>query len=100
MAKRTWQMLSGMVYSLYYLELDEKAKARYREKLTILGGINDPYTKTSQRTVDNLDWQQWPEVLYPDIYIYIYITTLSPQLVRIYKKNSKHTKIWKHIVSL
>ncbi len=30
-------------YSVYYQALEENAKRRYREKLTMLGNIEDPY---------------------------------------------------------
>ena len=66
-----------MAYSLHYQELDEEEKAQYREKLAVLGGIDDPYKKTSRSTVGNLDWQQWPEVQYPDIFNYLIATTSS-----------------------
>jgi L-ribulose-5-phosphate 3-epimerase UlaE len=34
-------------YSVYYQALEDNAKRRYREKLTILGDIEDPYVAIS-----------------------------------------------------
>ncbi len=34
-------------YSPYFLELDPSSKERYKEKLTIAGGIDDPYVLTN-----------------------------------------------------
>ena len=48
-------------YSTYYRELDDEAKVRYREKLAMLGHVDDS---------QSADWQQWPEVEYPDIFKY------------------------------
>ena len=53
-------------YSTYYQDLDNEAKARYREKLAKLGDVDDPYIKARQSAVT--EWQQWPEVEYPDIF--------------------------------
>ena len=64
--------LKGKTYSTYYRELDEEAKVRYREKLAMLGDVDDPYIKERQSTVT--DWQQWPEVEYPDIFNYLVAT--------------------------
>ena len=61
-------------YSTYYRELDDEAKVRYREKLAILGHVDDPYIIARQSAVS--DWQQWPEVEYPDIFNYL-VTTPS-----------------------
>ena len=51
----------------YYRELDDEAKVWYREKLAMLGHVDDP---------QSADWQQWPEVEYPDIFKYL-VTTPS-----------------------
>ncbi len=49
---------------------------RYREKLAILGDLIDPYL-TMIGDQNSLEWQDWPEVQYPDIYNYL-IATPSP----------------------
>ena len=62
--------------SEYYHHLDGTGRTRYKEKLTILGGITDPYL-TMGRKQDGLEWHEWPDVQYPDIYNYL-IATPSP----------------------
>ena len=69
------QSVGQVTYSDYYYRLEEAAKKRYKEKLAILGGINDPYL-TMENNLDCLEWQDWPEVQYPDIYNYL--ITRSP----------------------
>ena len=36
----------------------------------MLGGIRDPYL-TIDLEQESLDWQDWPEVVYPDIFNYL-----------------------------
>ena len=62
-------------YSTYYQELDETAVPRYREKLGMIGDIDDPYLKARRSSV--IDWQLWPEVEYPDIFNYLVATPPS-----------------------
>ena len=38
-------------YSQYFRQLDDKAQARYKEKLQILGGIEDPYVEGSNQAI-------------------------------------------------
>ena len=65
-------------YSQYSRQLDDKAKMRYKEKLQILDGIEDPYVERSSVAPESgINWQDWPNVEYPDIYNYL-ITTPSP----------------------
>ena len=73
-------MADEIGYSEYYHHLEGAAKTRYREKLAILGGITDPYL-IMERSQNSLEWQDWPEVQYLDIYNYL-ITTLSLYLGR------------------
>ena len=61
--------LKEKTYSTYYRELDDEAKDRYREKLAMLGHVDDPYILQDKSAVS--DWQQWPEVEYPDIFNYL-----------------------------
>ena len=59
-------------FSYYYLTLDKIPQARYREKLAMLGDIEDPYFTLDTRCSSDqgIEWQNWPNVLYPDIYNY------------------------------
>ena len=59
-------------FSYYYLTLDKIPQARYREKLAMLGDIEDPYFTLDTRcsSEQGIEWQNWPNVLYPDIYNY------------------------------
>ena len=70
-----------MAYSEYYYSLEEETKTRYKEKLSILGGITDPYL-TMEQSQDSLEWQDWPEVQYPDIYNYLVAILLVPILCK------------------
>jgi len=63
-------------YSAYYQQLDAVAKARYREKLAMLGPIKDPYLPSEEQTA-SAQWNDWPEVQYPDMFNYL-IATASP----------------------
>ena len=71
--------LKRKTYSTYYRE---EVKVRYIEKLAMLDNVDDPYIKARQSTVT--DWQQWPEVEYPDIFNYLVAASIC-------KINSKHT---------
>ena len=64
--------------SYYYLTLDQTSQARYKEKLVLLGDIEDPYfTLDHCSREQGIEWQNWPNVVYPDIYNY-FIETPSP----------------------
>ena len=81
-------MESKKRYSQYLRQLDDKAKTRYKEKLQILGSIEDPYIEGRSVAPESaIDWLDWPNVEYPDIYNYL-ITTSSPytkEQLRAYK---------------
>ena len=73
-------------YSQYFRQLDDKAQARYKEKLQILGGIEDSYIEGSNQAI-SIDWHNWPDVEYPDIYNYL-VATPNPytkEQLRAYK---------------
>ena len=55
--------------STYYHGLEEQAKSRYREKLAKIGALSDPYL--SSTVSSSVDWQDWPDVQYPDIFSYL-----------------------------
>ena len=63
-------MAKQISFSSYCFGLDESAKSRYREKMAMLGGIRDSYL-TVDLEQESLDWQDWPEVVYPDILNYL-----------------------------
>ena len=48
---------------------------KHVEKLTALGGIQDPYVEASAESF--IEWQDWPNVQHADIYNYL-ITRTSP----------------------
>ena len=76
MASGTVQVLNTKTYSKYFSKLEGSSKARYEEKLRMLGNLEDPYLKTTSKLA-KIDWREWPNVQYPDIYNYL-ITTPSP----------------------
>ena len=41
------------------MQLDAVAKARYREKLAMLGQIKDPYLPSEEQTA-SVQWNDWP----------------------------------------
>lgn len=73
-------------FSPYYEDLDETAKERYRQKLAVIGNIDDPYV-WSAGEYDSVDWQHWPDVQYPDIYNYLISTpgVYTQQELKAYK---------------
>lgn len=75
MATGTSQLTSqrSCRFLYYYLTLDETSQGRYSEKLSMLGGIDDLYITLDNAAVreQGLEWQDWPNLLYPDIYNYL-----------------------------
>ena len=57
------------MFSKYFYELDETAKHRYRDKLDKVGLVDDPYA--TQGGIQSVDWRDWPQVEYPDVYNYL-----------------------------
>lgn len=58
----------------YYKALPAVAQQRYREKLRLVGDIEDPYLLwegCNYSRCCEVDWYNWPEVEYPDIYNYL-----------------------------
>ena len=80
-----------VVPSKYYLELDdEEAKKRYNEKLIYIKATEDPYClleNPSSITSNCVEWSQWPDVLYADIYNYLILTpsTYTHEQLKAYK---------------
>ena len=66
--------MSEFVYSKYFNELkDEAAKKRYEEKMKIVHYFKDPFCELEIKhtSFSGLDWNEWPDVLYADIYNYL-----------------------------
>ena len=80
MAEASMAGVKQVSFSSYYYGLEESGKSRYRDKLAILGGIADPYL-SMELDQENVDWQDWPEVEYPDIFNYL-INTPSPYTMK------------------
>ena len=82
-----------LVYSSYYSSLQGEDKYRYRMKIGLLGcGLGYPYlielgSAPRQQDLCTLDWQEWPEVQYPDIYNYLVVThsVYTQDMLRAYK---------------
>ena len=69
---------SRIIFSLYVENLEETAKVRYNEKLAMLGGAQDPYLTINiiKSTGECVEWFNWPNVEYPDIFNY-FVTSVS-----------------------
>ena len=63
--------------SNYYSGLDNTAKERYMDKLRLINKI-DPYYRMASRSKKSLpsalEWMNWPDVLYADIYNYLILS--------------------------
>ena len=60
--------------SIYFNTLSVDDQRHYRRKLELLGKVEDPYLmweKPAQTVSTSLDWHDWPNVEYPDIYNYL-----------------------------
>ena len=81
------------MFSTYYYELEETAKQRYRQTLNKAGLVDDPYVTQEQR-IQSEDWQNWPRVEFPDIYIQLSYSTPSVytgESLRAYKSLDGYT---------
>ena len=61
---------SEKLHSQYFQQQDSTAKARYLEKLQILGNIEDPYVRSGVSGT-NVEWYDWPNVEFPELYSYL-----------------------------
>ena len=66
--------MAGQQESVYFKGLENNSKARYKEKINLLGGC-DPYDIKKDQMVVNID--KFPSVTYPDIANY-FLFALSP----------------------
>ncbi len=87
--------------SPFFLELDPSSIERYKEKLTIAGGIDDPYVLTNDISSNEaLDWQEWPNLEYPDIYNYLVTSFKEPRPPHLSENDSKRlipVRLAKHV---
>ena len=64
--------------SKYFSELDELAKKRYDDKIRTIGDL-DPYcrleAKGKSALVAPVEWMNWPDVMYADVYNYLILTS-------------------------
>lgn len=80
-----------LVYSSYYSSLQGEDKYQYRMKIGLLGCIRissiELGSAPRQQDLCTLDWQEWPEVQYPDIYNYLDVThsVYIQDMLRAYK---------------
>ena len=90
---------SRIIFSSYVENLEETAKVRYNEKLAMLGGAQDPYLTINiiKSTGECVEWFNWPNVEYPDIFNY-FVTSVSSytkqQLTRALKATSFFIDGW------
>ena len=61
----------------------------------MLGGIEDPYVALDG-VLQGIDWQDWPNVLYPDIYNYFIETPsqYTKQDLKAYKGLDGYKYLW------
>ena len=72
------QLASTAKHSEYYYSLDDTAKQRYKVKLELVGALEHPYV-AYERGIVSVDWNNWPQVEYPDIYSYLIQTESNTQ---------------------
>ena len=80
---------SRIIFSSYVENLEETAKVRYNEKLAMLGGAQDPYLTINiiKSTGECVEWFNWPNVEYPDIFNYFVtlVSSYTKQQLKAYK---------------
>jgi len=61
--------MAAFKYSQYFSELKDEGKKRYEDKMKIVGCVKDPYCNLESKNdiAGNVEWTDWPEVMYPDI---------------------------------
>ena len=65
---------SSTTYSKYYMELDSESKKRYEEKVKLVGEDRYCRMESSSSTCSGIEWTEWPDVLFADIYNYLMLT--------------------------
>ena len=68
--------MSTFKYSKYFSELKDEGKKRYEDKMKIVGCAKDPYCylECKDGIADTVEWTDWPDVMYPDVYNYLILT--------------------------
>ena len=63
-------------YSKYFPVLKDEGKKRYKDKMKIVGCIKHPYCYLESKNciADIIEWTDWPDVMYPDMYNYLVYT--------------------------
>ena len=63
-------------YSQYFSEMKDEGKKRYEDKMKIVGCDKDPYCylESKDNIADIIEWTDWPDVMYPDVYNYLVLT--------------------------
>jgi len=63
-------------YSQYFSELKNEGKKRYEDKMKIVGCDKDPYCylESKDNIADTIEWTDWPDVMYLDVYNYLVLT--------------------------
>ena len=77
------------VCSSYYTGLNDEAKKRYAEKIKVIGDI-DPYCRMESKGKSTastiVEWINWSDVLYADIYNYLILTPgMTHEQLKAYK---------------
>ena len=63
-------MVEQVIYSSSIMIWKEVLKQGIKRSYSNTIGITDPYL-TMEQSQDSLEWQDWPEVQYPDSYNYL-----------------------------
>ena len=75
--------------SKYFSELKDEAKARYEDKMKIVECAKDPYCylESEENSTDVIEWTDWPDTMYPDVYNYLVhtVSLYTGEEMRAYK---------------
>ena len=89
---------SDFSYSQYYLEQAGDTKNRYLDKLKLICCEEDPYCRLEKPpsfTGRAIEWNEWPDVMYGDVYNYLILT---PSLYT--HEQLKSYKAWNRLIKL
>ena len=77
--------------SVFFKQLDDTGRVRYKQKLDQLGLNEDPYVMSAGFETD---MSLWPPVEFPDICVYL-LNSPSPEELKAYKS----TEAWSYFVA-
>jgi len=81
--------MTELEYSQYFGELKGEEKKRYEDKVKIIGCAKDPYCYLESKNdiAGTIEWTEWPEVMYPDVYNYLVhtVSLYTGEEMRAYK---------------